>query len=153
MKLARLILLHLVCLPADLLALVLGPLLFVRRFDRLVRRGRVLWIHIDNDMKGRAAITFGPHVVISDQPATATLIEHEHTHVEQGEAACIAMLASVSGYSVRTTLPPWWLALALMASAHLMFHGAGYLTAWLRGESAYRGSVNEEAARHAAGQE
>lgn len=92
--------------------------------------------------------TFAPHVVFyrEGRPLVdgwAPIQEHEHTHTEQFEAvamagAMVAIGLWVAGFSqaalITYVVAPW------------VFMGCANLTAWLRGESIYRGAHTEEAA-------
>lgn len=90
-------------------------------------------------------ITLG-HVIIVAVPSQRVL-EHEHVHVEQFEAAgllglLVAVVVALVGWSPATSV----IAVALWVLFPLATYGAGALAAWLRGEPFYRGNHLEEAA-------
>lgn len=144
-------------LPTDLacalLALALAP--FQKGLGlRLERRpkGPGLWAltldvrALPNDV---AAITIAPHVIFYRSgrhfgQGWSVLQEHEHTHCQQYEGACLmasalAVLAFALGAPLHAVLPTW-------SIAPWVFMLAGYAVAWLRGQDPCRGSINEESA-------
>lgn len=80
--------------------------------------------------------------------------EHENVHVEQFEASMVRSFLVATVVSIEllalghpiaalvTFLVLWWLGYLLMVVSN-------WLTAWLRGEDPYRGSLHEEAAYRA----
>ena len=96
-----------------------------------------------------SAITLAPHIIIyrdyaRDEEGWSKIQDHEHVHVEQYESACLIGL--VIGLLLLSNPSFWLMSLAIWGVSPWVYMGSGYAVAWIRGESLYRGSVNEEAA-------
>lgn len=77
--------------------------------------------------------------------------EHEHIHVEQFEASMlrslfvalvvffVSLINGMPDMGAKLGFSLWW-------SGYLLMGASAWATAWLRGESAYRGSHHEESA-------
>lgn len=93
------------------------------------------------------ATTFGHGVMVSHKDHNwrgEGLRAHELVHVEQYEQE------SVQGaiiFVMMASTPWWWTGLIWWSIGGLLEMFTGFITAWLRGEKAYRGSHLEEAAR------
>lgn len=114
-----------------------------------------------------AAVTLSPHAILympqrlwpEDRDEPNRTQRHEHVHVEQGEAAQLAAFAEAIVILLVLLIVDEgvWAAVLVplrLLTGHLVKAGAGYVTAFLRGEGgsggyggAYVGSVHEEAAR------
>lgn len=89
---------------------------------------------------------------VSGGPGIDTRCEiHEHTHVEQYEAAMLGgLFISVIILVVLLLMgqvPCWPLHLGIWLLSSKVSYGASVAQAWIRGEDGYRGSHLEEAAR------
>lgn len=124
------------------------------------------WIGRSAKKRRFGALTLSPHALIydaayrlwpEDLKAPAPIQHHEHTHVEQGEAASLAgaidaVILAVLGLVVLVTSDAWVAAVLFALAfltwllAHLQCGLAARWTAQLRGEKAYEGSHVEEAA-------
>jgi hypothetical protein len=98
------------------------------------------------------AIVYGPGVRVAGAP-WAPVQAHEHVHVEQfeGTMAAHALLGLLQGTLSAALDFAWILGLVTWFLGYLVFLTGGWLGALLRGESAYRGSAHEEAARAESG--
>lgn len=74
------------------------------------------------------------------------VIMHEMKHTEQYEIGCVFGAIMTVAAPLLFPIIGYWFPFALWAISAPLFTACGFLTAWLRGESAYRGSANEEAA-------
>lgn len=142
MRLARTILIRFLCLPMDLVGLLVA-LAIVIVFGARTRAhgGAIATTHESPWLAKRwpYSTTFG-HVILMHPDHDQAVLEHELVHVRQAEAACVAWwaLALLTWSSLLVILSPFaWLAV----------YGASCVAAWLAGRPAYRGSVYEEHAR------
>ncbi len=145
------LLLFALCLPADIVAWSI--VLFCRLFWGSNLRWRApgaLTMNFLPDSwpmrtwyKSWGGTTFGHGMILYPDPIEKTL-KHEFVHVKQFEGSCLvaaltALLLLITGAGWLTIAPVLtlhWFARVLTANA----------AAWLRGESFYRGSIEEEAA-------
>jgi hypothetical protein len=87
-------------------------------------------------------IFYGAHVIKGG--VWGRIQAHEHVHVEQFEVAMFGsflsgVAAAVLGHSIGGGLLVWW-------AGYLFMGVCGWLVAFMRGESPYRGSAHEESA-------
>ena len=157
MKPATRILLYLVSLPNDLLIawpivllihLLWGTRLYWEDGALASIRRPGSWI----DKRWRFSTTLGHgisyhsnHRGLGDDPKTAVRV-HEHVHVEQSEAAMLGSFVTACLLYGVLGVGWWWLALLVWSLGNVLFAVAGWVTAILRGEDAYRGAHFEEAA-------
>lgn len=150
--------LHLLCLPTDLVAWL------VVLVARLLW-GSVLWRAgggvIATELRpgswpsrwrpGWRATTLGHAVVFArGYGSNGATWSHEEVHVRQYEAACVlgcalAALAALSGAR-------WWVAVACLGTPWWAYLAAS-AAAWLRGGRVYRDNINEVSARAIAGED
>jgi hypothetical protein len=98
------------------------------------------------------AIFYGVHRRLAMHPRDWTSLQvHEHVHVEQCEASMLRSFLVALGIGIEL----WLLghptaaivsALVIWTFGYWAMGIGGWVTAWLRGEDAYRGSHHEEAA-------
>lgn len=145
--------LYLVCFPSDILAWLI--ILFLRMMwgNRLYWEKGVLVTTFKAESwpvrtwyKNWGGTTFG-HAILLSPFASPTTFSHELVHVEQCEVtALFSILWVIVFLTHNTNLHNLITAICLMCLNTLIYALLAMLTAFLRGESAYRGSVQEEAA-------
>lgn len=162
-------LLYVGTLPIDALwgwPLVLAAHLFwgedgaLRREDGALRtRARASsWLHLRYGQRW-AGVTLSPHAIVylahplwpEDLEEPGELQRHEHVHVEQGEAACLAGLVDALLIFAVVALAGSPIVGAVLGLLKWLLAShektaAANLAALLRGEDGYRGSHVEEAA-------
>lgn len=145
-SIVRLVLLHIICLRANVAGLLLALIKYAlggaagwRFFEGS------LWFQTDK--QPMFAIATGPHTrVIKDLRAVyqdSNLVQHEEYHGEQGAATCMAFLPVDA---VLLAHGHWIWALVLGSLTHAAFHYGANGIAWLRGEAMYEGASTEEGA-------
>lgn len=136
-------LLFVLCLPADVLGLVLAALMTTGSQGVWQRHLNVL---IVRPAKGSFLARHWPysttfsHVILFHPDHDEAVLAHELVHVLQAEACCLGwwLVTLVSGSLSLVWLSPFaWLGL----------YGAACVAAWLSGAEAYRGNVFERHAR------
>lgn len=136
----RWIILRLVCMPVDVLGLLL--LLGTVGSGRWDLRRGVVWVRLRPGSwlagRWRWSTTLG-HVVLLSPKANDGTVRHELVHVRQAEAVCCAWAFIV----VLTGSVP---ALCLWPAAWLLVYAAASLAAWLGGREHYHGNVFEQQA-------
>lgn len=91
------------------------------------------------------AIFYGPHRNLGGSPEHWSPVQqHEHVHVEQGEVAQLCSL--LVGAEVWSLQHPYLGLATWTLCGYALLSACGWIIAWLRGESPYRGSVHEESA-------
>jgi hypothetical protein len=154
---ARSWLLYLFGLPADVLATVVAILLapfqsgLGLRFEHKPNATGPwsLTVDVDKLFGSFVAITIAPHVIVYKKgchfpQGWSMLQEHEHVHCKQYEGASLtgfvlALCGLAFGAPLHVSLATW------IVTPWLYMLG-GNVVAWLRGDDAYSGSANEEAA-------
>lgn len=144
----RTTLLHVLCLPADLLGLAVAAIVsFGARWARVPHDRFVVAVHLPNGWltkRWRYSVTLS-HVLLMHPEHGPKTLRHELAHVEQFEDACCALwLALLATYAL-----PWW---ALPALAWSIVCVGAWIASWLRGGRAYYDSTLERHARAEAGQ-
>jgi len=146
------------CLPADILCWLIVLLLWVLSGDKLVIQNG-LWTTIPSKSwlgrsifkkYGGGTLGHGGWLkadMVGDKGIDTRLERHEHKHVEQFETTLVFLLfGSIllwNGYLFGIL---WQLAIGLLVGGWWLYIATGWFVAWLRGESLYRGSVQEESA-------
>lgn len=85
--------------------------------------------------------TFGHAIMYNKHPAKATVV-HEHVHEHQFEATMLKSF--IVSLIVLLATGKIWLSLVLWSLGYLLYLCSNWITAKLRGASAYKGSVHEE---------
>lgn len=139
----RRVLLFALCLPTNVLGVVLAVLMTTGSrpiFQRhanvyLVRPAAGSWLA----RHWPYSTTFG-HVILMHPDHDEAVLAHELVHVLQAEACCLGWwLLTLAGGSLSLVL--------LSPFAWLGLYGAACVAAWLSGAEAYRGNVFERHAR------
>lgn len=135
--------LYVLCAPMDLLGLIVGTVLWCLSPGAFYGHTGMLLVRPRPGSRlaksWRYSTTFG-HVVFWHCDHGTDVLNHEHAHVRQFEAMCVAwwLICLVSWC--------WWLPLAGPLAWYLIYFSAS-LAAWLGGRETYRGNTFEEAAR------
>lgn len=161
MQRLKTLLLRLCCFPADLVV-SLGAYLVVRGLwgTAGVKKSRGASWAIVSRLKptswpaqtwyrGWGGTTFGHFVMVNstvDEDRLDSLLMHEFVHVEQFEVGCVFGAVVMIASPLLFPFFGYWFPFFMWAVSSPLFAACAYVTAWLRGESAYEGSSNEEAA-------
>ena len=135
---------YLVCIPIDLVALLIFLALRVMYGGELrVQHGVLIFIS-KKDLPNISGITLG-HAIAVDfgEDANVELFRHEHVHVRQFEGTALAgaaLIVYLLALGLRWSVVPF----AFLPWIH---YYASSAAAWLGGRPLYRGNVLEEAAR------
>lgn len=154
--------LYSVCLPANLVAWLIVLVVRLLWGEDLRWQWGVLSVELKSESwpsrtwyKGWAGTTFGHGVMYASGKrggVAPSLVErHELVHVEQFEVCVLGSLVLLIGPVIALVLLGHWvLALAgglgLLTLSGAVFLLVSVVSAWLRGEPAYRGSSHEESA-------
>jgi hypothetical protein len=146
------VVLHLLCVPADVLACAIVLFVWACWGEKLQIKRGVLCCQLKETSwpartwyDGWAATTFGHAIMFGyGQIGWDPLWHHELVHVEQFEANC---LASTLLFLLFCALHHPWLGLLLWSLGPTLAVVSAFATAWFRGEDPYLGSHLEEAAR------
>lgn len=160
MKCAKLILLRLLTLLADVPGAFLALAVMALWGGGMGWRSGLLLVYLDPRSwpartwyRGWAGTTIGHAVVLNcwTPDTTSAVLQHELVHVEQHEGFALVGLA-LGAATVAAGASLWLGVFAAVATSPLCALAA-IAVAWLRGEPAYRGSAQEEAAYDAATRE
>lgn len=139
----KLTVLRMLCLPMDLVGMLLLWLVTLGSDPLWMWRGTVLLVRPkEGSWLARAwpySTTLG-HSILLHPHSDDLVMQHEMVHARQSEAACVAWWV--------ITLIAWSPRLALLSPfAWLAIYGSSCVAAWLARREAYLGSVFEEHAR------
>lgn len=155
MKPRRRIVLYMACLVMDVPVWVVAMILSLtfgtkRRVVSHGKHGPVLLVAVPKKIMGwRSGMTICHTIFLSEdrfpeEGEWNSLLEHESVHVEQFEAAMLR--SAVVGLAAGSWGQMAALGMTVWSVGALMMFLSASATAWLRGESFYRGAHHEEAA-------